>query len=100
MRVLVSCANGSGTSLMMKKTVEKALVKMGFNITQIHHCPISEGKSTAASYDVVFTPLNFVEMFKNAEKKGIAILGVKNVLSEKEIIELVENSNLKEKFLK
>ncbi|MDF0478944.1 PTS sugar transporter subunit IIB [Vagococcus sp. PNs007] len=100
MKVLVSCANGSGTSLMMKKTVEKALKKMGFNVMQIHHCPISEGKSIAGTYDVVFTPLNFVDMFKHAKDKGIPIIGVKNVLSEKEVTELVTASELPNKFLK
>ncbi|MCT8192561.1 PTS ascorbate transporter subunit IIB, partial [Pseudomonas monteilii] len=41
MRVLVSCANGSGTSLMMMRSVEKALKSEGITITSIHHCAIS-----------------------------------------------------------
>ena len=55
MRVLVSCANGSGTSLMMKRSVEKAMKTLGIKITNIHHCSISEGKGQAGNYDVVFT---------------------------------------------
>lgn len=101
MRVLVACANGSGTSLMMKKSVEKALKDMGFNITNIHHCAISEGKSTAKSYDVVFTPMNFVNMFDSAKEKGVTVVGVKNVMSSKEVTQRVEEeTNLKERFLK
>jgi PTS system ascorbate-specific IIB component len=101
MRVLISCANGSGTSLMMKQSVEKALKEMGFNITNIHHCSISEGKSTAKSYDVVFTPMNFVGMFDSAKEKGITVIGIKNVMSPKEVIQRVEEeTDLKEKFLK
>ena len=95
MRVLVSCANGSGTSLMMKKSVEKALKELGFNITNIHHCAISEGKSTAGQYDVVFCPMNFLNMFEDAKKKGIT---VKNVMSAKEISERVQETDLGEKF--
>lgn len=56
MRVLVSCANGSGTSLMMKRSVETAMKTLGIKITSIHHCSISEGKGQAANYDVVFIP--------------------------------------------
>lgn len=44
MRILVSCANGSGTSLMMMRSVEKAMKELGVSITKIHHCAISEGK--------------------------------------------------------
>jgi Phosphotransferase system, galactitol-specific IIB component len=91
MRVLVSCANGSGTSLMMKKSTEKALKDLNIPITQIHHCAISEGKSTAKNYDVVFTPLNFVSMFDDAKKKGVVVVGVKNVMSAKEIMERIQN---------
>ena len=59
MRILVSCANGSGTSLMMMRSVEKAMKELGVPITKIHHCAISEGKSSASQYDVVFTPVKF-----------------------------------------
>lgn len=45
MRILVSCANGSGTSLMMMRSVEKAMKELNIPITKIHHCAISEGKA-------------------------------------------------------
>lgn len=98
MRVLVSCANGSGTSLMMKKSVEKALTALQIPITSIHHCAISEGKSTAKQYDVVFCPLNFLNMFEDAKQKGIPVIGVKNVMSVKEITERIQASPLAERF--
>ena len=85
MRILVSCANGSGTSLMMMRSVEKAMKELNVPITKIHHCAISEGKSSAGQYDVVFTPVNFLNMFTQAEKKGVT--GIKNVMSAKEISE-------------
>ncbi|MBL1228204.1 PTS sugar transporter subunit IIB [Enterococcus sp. BWB1-3] len=99
MRVLVSCANGSGTSLMMKKSVEKGLKDLGFEITKIHHCSIAEGKSSAAQYDVVFTPMNFLNMFDNAKEKGITVIGIKNVMSAKEVQEKVKETDLGERFL-
>lgn len=84
MRILVSCANGSGTSLMMMRSVEKAMKELGVPITKIHHCAISEGKSSASQYDVVFTPVNFLQMFQQAEKRGVTVIGIKNVMSAKE----------------
>lgn len=85
MKVLVSCANGSGTSLMMMRSVKKAFDRLNIPISNIEHTSIAEGTSTAKQYDVVFTPMNFVSMFDNAKAKGVVVVGVKNVLSDKEI---------------
>lgn len=98
MRVLVSCANGSGTSLMMMRSVEKGLTEMGFKITKIHHCSIAEGKSSAAQYDVVFTPMNFLNMFDAVKEKGITVIGIRNVMSAKEVQEKVKETDLEEKY--
>lgn len=97
MRILVSCANGSGTSLMMMRSVEKAMKELSIPITKIHHCSISEGKSSATQYDVVFTPVNFLAMFSQAEKKGITVIGIKNVMSAKEISGKFSESELYQK---
>ena len=80
MKILVSCANGSGTSLMMMRSVQKAFKRLNIPITQIEHTNLAEGKSTAKQYDMVFTTTNFVDMFKDAQSKG-----VKNVMSDKEV---------------
>lgn len=70
-KILVACANGAGTSLMMKMRVEKATKDLGIQVQTIHHCSLSEGKSAATQYDVVFCPLNFVSMFDDAAKKAL-----------------------------
>ena len=88
-KILVACANGAGTSLMMKMRVEKATKDLVIQVQTIHHCSLSEGKSAATQYDVVFCPLNFVSMFDDAAKKGVKICGMKNVLSDKEAKELL-----------
>ena len=88
-KILVACANGAGTSLMMKMRVEKATKDLGIQVQTIHNCSLSEGKSAATQYDVVFCPLNFVSMFDDAAKKGVKICGMKNVLSDKEAKELL-----------
>lgn len=96
-KILVACANGAGTSLMMKMRVEKATKDLGVKVQTIHHCSLSEGKSAASQYDVVFCPLNFVSMFDDAKKRGVHICGMKNVLSDKEAQELLKGTGLVEK---
>ncbi len=95
-KILVSCANGAGTSLMMKMRVEKACKDLSVKYSTIHHCSLSEGKSAASQYDVVFCPLNFVSMFDDASKKGVKICGMKNVLSDKEAQELLKQAGFVE----
>ena len=85
MKILVSCANGSGTSLMMMRSVQKAFKRWNLPITQIEHTNLAEGKSTAKQYDMVFTTTNFVDMFKDAKEKGVQVIGVKNVMRDKEV---------------
>ena len=70
MSFLVCCANGAGSSLMMKMTMQKVLTKLNIKPGRVHHCALSEGKSAAVQYDVVFCAQNFTNMFKDAEKKG------------------------------
>lgn len=83
LKLLVCCGNGAGTSMMIKLNVEKVTKKMGLGI----HCAVSEGKSAAGQYDIVLCSKNFVSMFADAEKRGTKIVGLKNVMSAKEIEE-------------
>ena len=85
MSFLVCCANGAGSSLMMTMTMQKVLDKVGLKPGKVHHCALSEGKSAAAQFDVVFCAQNFVNMFKDAEKKGTKVIGLRNIMSQKEI---------------
>lgn len=88
LKLLVCCGNGAGTSMMIKINVEKVTKKMGLDVQEIHHCAVSEGKSAAGNYDIVLCSKNFVPMFKDAaEKRGTKVVGLKNVMSAKEIEE-------------
>lgn len=95
LKILVSCANGAGTSMMMKMRTEKAVKDLGLRVEKIHHCSISEGKSQAHQYDIVLCPLNFVDMFSDAMKKGVSVIGIKNVLSDKEISQKITEAGFK-----
>lgn len=85
LKLLVCCGNGAGTSMMIKLNVEKVAKKMGLDVQEIHHCAISEGKSAASQYNIVLCSKNFMSMFADAEKKGTKIVGLRNVMSAKEI---------------
>ena len=85
MSFLVCCANGAGSSLMMKMTMQKVLDKVGLKPGKVHHCALSEGKTAASEYDVVFCAQNLVNMFKDAEKKGTIVIGLRNIMSAQEI---------------
>ena len=56
LNILVCCANGAGTSLMMKMTAEKVIKSLNVKVGKLHHCSLSEGKSAATQFDVVFCP--------------------------------------------
>ena len=86
-KILVACANGAGTSLMMKMTAERVTKKLGMGVADIHHCALSEGVSSARQYDIVFAPLNFKNMY-----------GLRNVLSDKEMEEALVSTGAAEKF--
>ena len=91
---MVCCANGAGSSLMMKMTLDKVLKKLGVTPAKVHHCALSEGKSSAASYDVVFCAKNFVNMFDAAAAKGTKVLGLKNLLSVAEMEQALKDAGL------
>lgn len=84
---MVCCANGAGSSLMMKMTLQKVLTKLGIRPGRLHHCALSEGKSAAAQYDVVLCAQNFVSMFQDAAKKGTTVIGLRNIMSMQEMEE-------------
>lgn len=94
MSFMVCCANGAGSSLMMKMTLEKVLKKVNLKPGKIHHCALSEGKSAATQYDVVFCAQNFLNMFADAEKKGTCVIGLRNIMSMQEMEEKIKEAGL------
>lgn len=85
MTFMVCCANGAGSSLMMKMTMQKVLDKLNLKPAKVHHCALSEGKTAAAQYDVVFCAQNFLNMFADAQKKGTIVIGLRNIMSVDEM---------------
>lgn len=95
LRVIVCCVNGMGTSQMIKMKVEKVFSKLGIK-NNVLHASIGEAKKIASNYDVVFCPLPYAKEFETALAKGTKIIGVKNLLSEKELEEKIREHILNE----
>ena len=87
LKFMVCCANGAGSSMMMKMTLQKVLKKVNITPGRLHHCALSEGKSSATQFDVVLCAQNFANMFKDAEKKGVKVIPLRNIMSAQEIEE-------------
>jgi len=94
MSFMVCCANGAGSSLMMKMTMQKALDKLGIKAGKVHHCSLSEGKSAARQYDVVFCAQNFASMFDDAKAKGTIVIGLRNIMSVQEMEEKMKENGI------
>lgn len=94
MTFLVSCANGAGTSLMMKLTAEKVIKRNNIPCTKIHHCSLSEGKGQAKMFDFTLCPLAFIKEFSQAIESGKIVIGLKNPISDKEMEEKLREAGI------
>ena len=91
-RILACCANGAGSSLMMEKAIKKVFTKHNIKPAELRHCPISEGKSAARNYNVVFCAKTFANNFENLG--DTVIIPLKNVMSDKEIEASLQEADL------
>ena len=93
-KILACCANGSGTSLMMKLTLDKVISTCGYKVEEARHDSITEGRKVASEFDIVLCPLNFVGLFDEAAAKGTKVIGLRNIMSQKEMTEALENCGI------
>ena len=92
-KILACCANGAGSSLMMEKAIQKVMTKYSIKPAELRHCPISEGKSAARNYDVVFCAKTFSKNFEDVGGNTV-VIPLKNVMSDKEIEAGLQEANL------
>ena len=97
-KILACSANGYGTGLMMKMTLDKVIEICGeicgFKVEEDAFNSIMEGRKIAAQYDIVLCPINYVDMFEDAAAKGTVILGLNNVMAQGEMTEALENCGI------
>lgn len=88
MKVLAACGSGMGSSQIIKMKITNVFKKLNIPL-EIHHCAVSEAKTLASNYDVVVCSNALLDVFKNVDQSKTKIIGLKNLLSEKEIEEKV-----------
>lgn len=93
-KLLACCANGAGSSLMMEKAVEKVMKKYGIKPAELRHCPVSEGKTAARNYDVVFCAKTFVKTFEGNLGANTTLIPLRNVMSAPEIEKALKEAGL------
>lgn len=84
MKVLVCCANGAGSSMLMAAKAKQAFKELNIDAT-VSHTSLSEGKNSSRHYDVVLCSTAFEKNFEDAKKSGVKVIGIKNILSVEEI---------------
>jgi PTS system ascorbate-specific IIB component len=93
-KLLACCANGAGSSLMMENAIKKVMTKYGIKPAELRHCPVSEGKTAARSYDVVFCARTFAKTFEGVDQAGTVLIPLKNVMSAPEIEAALKDAGL------
>ncbi len=93
-KILACCANGAGSSLMMENAIKKVMTRNSVKPAEVRHCPVSEGKSAARNYDVVFCAKPFAKNFEGADQSGTVVIPLKNVMSDKEIEAALKEADL------
>lgn len=85
LKVLATCGNGMGSSMIMELRVKKVFDANGIAY-DISHCSLGEALSIANGYDVIFCPMSFRHSFTSLNEK-VKLIPLANVLSEAEITE-------------
>ena len=88
MKVLAACGSGMGSSQIIKMKITNVFKKLNIPL-EIHHCAVSQATTVAPNYDVVVCSNSLLDVFKNVDQSKTKIIGLKNLLSEKEIEEKV-----------
>ena len=89
LKVLTACGAGMGCCQIIALKLKKTFQEMGIE-ANITHGNVSNAKSTATNYDVLVCGATLVNNFKSAESKGVVVIGLKNLTSEKEMKEKLQ----------
>lgn len=87
-KILTACGAGLGCCQIIEMKLKKICSDLGVDI-HVSHTNVSNAVGVAPQYDIVFTSQTLVSNFTKAQKKGVIIVGLKNLTSEKEIKEKI-----------
>lgn len=88
LKVMVACAYGVAISQMLKIEAKEVFKNLGIAVT-INHANVEEAVLIASEYDVVIVSEALV---KNFDKTKVIVIGLKNILSKKEMTEKLQAS--------
>ncbi len=92
LKVLATCGNGMGSSMIMELRVKKVFDAHGVSY-DIGHCSLGEALSIANSYDIIFCPMSFRHSFTSLNE-GVKLIPLANVLSEDEITQKCKENGI------
>lgn len=90
MKILATCGNGMGTSLLMEMRVKNVMDQHNIDY-EISHTSLGEAKSIGLNFDVIFCPQAFAN---ELNFNGVKVIPLKNVLSNDEIEEKCIEHNI------
>jgi len=93
LKVIAACGSGMGSSQIIKMKLEKAFKKLGID-ADIYHTNVGDAKFQANNYDVVFCSASLVGTFTGVKA---TVIGLKNLLSEKEMTEQIQEKIIDKK---
>jgi len=96
LKVIAACGSGMGSSQIIKMKLEKVFKNLNIEAS-IYHTNVGDAKSQASNYDVVVCSESLIGTFQNSSAKNLIVIGLKNLLSEKEITEKVTEKILNAK---
>lgn len=91
MKVLAACGSGMGSSQIIKMKLTNVFRKLNIPL-EVHHCAVSEAKSSAKNYDLVVISSALLEVFDGLDLPNTKIVGLQNLLSEKEMTEKISET--------
>jgi len=91
LKVIAACGSGMGSSQIIKMKISKVFKEKNIDINMTHSS-IGEAKTQAGGVDVVFCSMALTNNFEKAKESGTIIVGLKNLLSEQEIRQKIEEN--------
>ncbi len=86
MKILVTCGNGCGSSLIVEMKIKELIAKYNKN-AEVEHCDFATAKSTVA--DIYIGDKALVNQL---DHPGKILIPLNNILSEEEIVEKLINT--------
>ena len=90
LKVLAVCGNGMGTSMIMKMKVGNVLKRLNIDAI-VDSCSMGEAKSAIGNYNLILASIHIAKELDASKTK---IIGLQNLLDEKELEEKLRENGI------